>query len=184
MKKRDLKIINFLYLSDEKLKKIREYRNQEYVRDVSISKNIISENEHKNYLTLLEKKDKYFAFLVLNEEKDYGVITFNKIDDKIYYIGDYLVKEEYKFEGGGIANRFCINILCNRLNIKFLKAKQQIDNTRGNRGGGVFTLEHTSCKDGFNEYLVEVPSFDDERISNTKAKKMFDKLYTIKEVKI
>lgn len=184
MKKRELEIINFLYLTEEKYNKIREYRNQEYIREISFNTSIISEEDHKKYKKLLEKKDIYFAYLIINNGFDYGVITLEKLSEDNWYIGDYLVNEDYKYEGGGIVNRFCINYLCNNLNIKFVRAKQHEENTRGNRGGGVFTIEHISQEDGFNEFLAEVPDFNHPTILETKARKMFDKIYKIETINL
>ncbi|WP_164468946.1 hypothetical protein [Aliarcobacter cryaerophilus] len=106
MKKRELKIINFLHLNEEEYAKILEYRNQEYIRKVSISQDIISEEEHKNYLEQLKKEDEYFAFIIKNDDKDYGVISLKKLSEDTYNIGDYLVKEDYKFEGEGLLISF------------------------------------------------------------------------------
>lgn len=182
MKTRKLRIINFLYLDDKKYKQIREYRNQKYIREVSLNQNKITVEEHQSYKILLNQQDIYFAYLILCDERDYGVITFKKIDNNTCYIGDYLVKEKYKYEGGGIVNRFCINYLCNKINIKYIRAKQFLNNTRGNRGGGVFTIEHISSNNGYNEYLSEVPKFYEEKNLATKARKMFDKIYKITEI--
>lgn len=184
MKKRKLKILNFLCLTDEKYNKIREYRNQEYIRNVSLNKDIISKSEHQDYKKLLEKKENYFAYLILNDEKDYGVISFTKIGEDICTLGDYLVNDDYKYEGGGVVNRFCINYLANRLGFNYVRAMQHINNTRGNRGGGVLTIKSLGTKDNFQEYLAEIPNFNDERIKNTKARAMFDKLYEIKELNL
>lgn len=185
MKKRELRIINFIYLNEDKYNQILEYRNQEFIRKISVNKNIISKEEHKNYFELLKNADKYFSFLITINEKDYGVISLKKITDDTYYIGDYLVKEEYKFEGGGIVNRICISYISTILNIKYLKSKQLIDNTRGNRLGGVKTIEITRCENSdFNEIRVVVDNFYDESIINSKSRILFDKLYDIKDCQI
>ena len=185
MKKREIKIVNFLYLDEKKYNKILEYRNQEYIRKVSINENIISKKEHKDYLELLKKKDKYFSFLITINKKDYGVISLKKITEDTYSIVDYLVKEEYKFEGGGIVNRICLSYIASKLNIKYLKSKQLIDNTRGNRLGGVKTIEVIRCENSdFNEIKAVVDNFYDESIINSKSRMLFDKLYDIKDCQI
>lgn len=184
MEKRKLKIINVLYLPEEKYNKIREYRNQEYIRKVCLNSNVITKEEHQFYKQLLEKREKHFAFLILNDEKDYGVITLKKEDEGIYIIGDYLVNELYKFEGGGIVNRFCINLLCNKLNIRFLKVEQQINNTRGNRAGIIAKIQDITYENEYFKSIVEVFDYNDERIVNAKSRKLFDKLYEITEYKL
>lgn len=184
MRRRELSIINFLYLEEEKYNKIREYRNQQYIVNVSSNTNLITEEEHHNYFKLLKEKDTYFAFLIRRNNEDYGVVTLKKITDDTYYIGDYLVKEEYKFEGGGVVNRICISYLANKLNIKYFKTMQYKGNLRGNRSGGVKTIEIVSLQDGFNEITSIVDYYYDKNIVDSKPRKLFDKLYVIKECQI
>ncbi|UXC29330.1 hypothetical protein N3114_11845 [Aliarcobacter butzleri] len=184
MKKKEIKIINFLYLDEEEYNKILEYRNQEYIRKVSTNQDIISQEEHKNYLGLLRKKEKYFAFLIRNNDRDYGVISLKKITDDTYYIGDYLVNEDYKFEGGGVVNRFCILYICNKLNIKYITYDIKYINTRAFRAGSIAKIiNYTEDYESFNE-TAEVLDFLDKDILNSKPRKLFDKLYEIKECQI
>ena len=184
MKKKEIKIINFLHLSEEEYAKILEYRNQGYIREVSTNQNIISKEEHKNYLYLLKRKDIYFSFLITNDDKDYGVISLKKITDDTYFIGDYLVKEESKFEGGGVVNKFCILYLCNKLNIKHLSYDIKYSNTRGFRTGAIAKINYYEEKDGFFSETSEVLNFFDKDIINSKPRKLFDKLYEIRECQI
>lgn len=184
MKKREIKIVNFLYLDEKKYNKILEYRNQEYIRKVSINENIISKKEHKDYLELLKKKDKYFSFLITINKKDYGVISLKKITEDTYSIGDYLVKEDYKFEGGGVVNRFCLLYICNKLNIKYITYDIKYSNTRGFRTGSIAKINSYTEKDGFFSEIAEVFDFFDKDILKSKPRKLFDKLYQIKECQI
>ncbi len=186
MKKRKLKIINFLYLDDEKYNKIREYRNQEYIRKVSLDDRIITKEEHQNYKKLLEKKDKYFAYLITCDDEDYAVITFKKLDDDTYNIGEYLVKEEYKYEGGGVVNRYCILLLCNKLDIKLVRFQILWYNSRGFKAGNVSKIKESTYNqnNGFIEGLLEMLDFNDKEVVESKARKLFDKMYEIIEVKL
>lgn len=184
MKKRELRIINFLHLSEEEYGKILEYRNQEYIRKVSINPNIISQYDHKNYLELLKKEDEYFAFIIKNDNKDYGVISLKKLSEDTYNIGDYLVKDDYKFEGGGVVNKFCILYICNKLNIKYLSYDIKYSNKRGLRTGTIAKIKYYEEKDGFFSETSEVLNFFDKDILNSKPRKLFDKLYEIKECQI
>ncbi len=184
MQKRKLKIINFLYLTDEKYNKIREYRNQEYIRKVSLNTKIISKEEHKNYKFFLEERKKYFAYLILNDEKDYGVITLKKDFDMTYTVGDYLIDGSSKYEGGGVVNRFCIMYLCNMLNIKYLNSEFKIDNTRGHRAGLISKVNSCIEKDGFFIEYSQVLDFNNKSVIESKARKLFDKIYEIEEIKL
>lgn len=179
MKKREIKIVNFLYLDEKKYNKILEYRNQEYIRKVSINSNLITKEQHMNYLELLKKKDEYFAFLIINNDQDYGVISLKKITDDTYYIGDYLVKEDYKFEGGGVVNRFCVQYICNKLDIKYLTSDIKYSNTRTFRSGKIGELISREIKDETFSDTIEIFDFFNKDVLNSKARKMFDKLYEI-----
>lgn len=179
MKKREIKIINFLNLSEEKYMNILEYRNQEYIRNVSLNTNYISIEDHKKYFELLVKKDNYFAFLITNDNKDYSVINLKKINNNTYYIGDYLVKEEFKFEGGGVVNRFCVQYICNKLDIKYLTSDVKYSNTRTFRSGKIGELISREIKDETFSDTIEIFDFFNKDVLNSKARKMFDKLYEI-----
>jgi len=184
LKKRDIKIINFLYLSKKEYNKILEYRNQEYIREISVNSDLITEKEHNSYFKTLKKKDHSLAFLIRVNDEDYGVISLKKTTNDTYYVGDYLIKEESKFEGGGILNRICISYISSKLNIKYLKTKQYETNTRGNRCGGVKTINIIRNSDGFNEITSVIDDFYDKDVINSKARKLFEKLYVIKECQI
>ncbi|MDX9797082.1 MAG: hypothetical protein RBT24_09640 [Arcobacteraceae bacterium] len=181
MKKQNIKIINFLHLEKEKYNHILEYRNQKYIREVSQSNKIITKEEHQNYFELLKKKDNYFAFLIMRDNKDFGVISLKKITEDTYFIGDYLVNELFKFEGGGIVNRICISYIANKLNIQYLKTTQNKNNTRSNRAGGVKTLSVVSINDDFNDVTASVDDFYSPETLNSKPRILFDKLYMISE---
>ena len=71
MRKKELRITNFLNLSHEKYMKILDYRNQEFVRVVSNSTELITTKQHNDYHKLLEKRDIFFAFLITCEDKDF-----------------------------------------------------------------------------------------------------------------
>ena len=87
MRKKELRIINFLNLSHEKYMQILDYRNQEFVRAVSNSTEPITIKQHNGYHKLLEKRDIFFAFLITCDDKDYAVINFKKLEDGSFYVG-------------------------------------------------------------------------------------------------
>lgn len=184
MKKREVSIINFLNLSKEEYEKILEYRNQKFIRKSSKNQNIITKEEHENYHKLLEKKDKFFAFLIRVDDVDYGVISLKKIDEKTYYIGEYLVDELYKFEGGGVMLRFCMLYLFNIMGVKYTSYDIKTTNTRGIRSGIISKWLYGCQKDDFYQGVLEILDFNDPQILNSKARKMFDKIYTISNCQI
>ena len=83
MKKREIKIINFLNLSEEKYMNILEYRNQEYIRNVSLNTNYISIEEFSNNINELKKI--YLIsddFLKLPVKRNILINEVNQIYDK------------------------------------------------------------------------------------------------------
>ena len=182
MQKRKLKIINFLYLSVEKYNKIREYRNQDFIREFSFFKKLISIEEHKKYKEMLEEKENHFAFLITKDDYDYSVITLKKIDNEKYSVGEYLIKEEYKYEGGGIVTRFCMSYLLNNLKIKFIKSSHSIENRRGYRSGIIAEVKDEIYEDGYLSETIEVLEFNHPKSKENKARKCFDKIYEIVDV--
>lgn len=182
MEKRKLKIINFLHLSEEKYNKIREYRNQDFVREFSFSNKIISIKEHEIYKEMLRKKENHFAFLITKDNVDYSVITLKKIDEEKYSVGEYLIKEEYKYEGGGISTRFCMSYLLNSLGIKFIKSEHSIKNKRGYRSGVIADVINETYENGYLSETIEVLEFNHPKSKESKARKCFDKLYEIVEL--
>lgn len=182
MKKTKLKIINFLYLSDEKYYKIREYRNQDFIIEFSFSKKSISLEEHKDYKKMLERREDYFAFLITKDNLDYSVITLKRINEEEYSVGEYLVKEEYKYEGGGIATRFCMSYLLNSLGIKFIRSEHSIKNKRGYRSGVIAEIKNETYENGYLSESIEVLDFNHPKSKESKARKCFDKIYEIVEL--
>lgn len=181
MHQKSVKIINFLHLSKEKYDKILEYRNQAYIREASLNTDIITKQQHENYLNLLKKQDIFFAFLVTVQDNDYAVINLKKVDADTFYIGDYLVNEIYKFEGGGVVSKFCIHYICQKMGAKFIKYDIKHTTTRNLRTGKMGdVIEHKDDKDSFTQ-TVKIYDYNDPEVLNSKQRKLFDKMYSIKE---
>ena len=182
MGKHKICIINFLFLDAQKYNEILNYRNKEFVRKVSLNQNFITEEEHKKYHQLLENKDSHFAFLITKNDCDYGVITLKKIDETTYYIGDYLVDENYKFEGGGIVTNYCLLYVLNKMNIKFINYLIQKNNTRSKRIGEYGNIISKNEDNEFYDFKVEISDFNSPYILNLKSRQLFDKMYYIDKI--
>ena len=181
MRKKRLEIINFVNLSDEKHRKILEYRNQEYVRTVSNSLEPITVKQHEAYREALKKHDKFFAFLIMCDGEDYAVINLKKLDDGSFYLGYYLTDELYKFEGGGVAVHNCMMYICDRLKIKLISYDIKPENSRVFRvGQGGEDIAVSSNSEALH-HLVRLYGYDDERVKNSKSAKLFNKIYEIKD---
>ncbi len=183
--KSKIEIVNFLYLTDEEYFKIIEYRNQKFVRNASCNVEMISYEQHLNYLELLKKKDNYFSFLIKKDGQDYAVISFKKYKNGNFTVGDYLVDEKLQFEGGGIVILVCEIYLCNCLKIELLEYEVRLNNKRGLRNSKNFGIKQKrEVKDGFLYEIVKILPLDSLEMQNSKVKKLFDKLYEIETVRI
>ena len=87
------------------------------------------------------------------------MLNLKKINNNTYYIGDYLVKEEFKFEGGGVVNRFCVQYICNKLDIKYLTSDIKYSNTRTFRSGKIGELISREIKDETFSDTIEIFDF-------------------------
>lgn len=184
MKKKELRIINFLNLSHEKYMQILKYRNQEFVRVVSNSTELITTKQHNDYHKLLEKRDIFFAFLITCDDKDYAVINFKKLEDGSFYVGYYLVDELYKFEGGGVVLHNCMMFICWKLGIKLISYEVRYTNSRGFRVGQGGTLISSRNEENYFYHTSKLYDYDSKILKETKSRKLFDKLYDIKEMQI
>ena len=167
MRKKELRIINFLNLSYEKYMKILDYRNQEFVRAVSNSTEPITTKQHNDYHKLLEKRDIFFAFLITCDDKDYAVIN-----------------ELYNCEGGGVVLHNCMMFICWKLGIKIISYEVRYTNSRGFRVGQGGTLISSRNEENYFYHTSKLYDYDSKILKETKSRKLFDKLYEIKEMQI
>lgn len=182
---KQIKIINFLHLDEEKYFQILKYRNQEFIKNISLDQKAITIKEHENYRKLLEKKDEYFAFLITCDGEDYGVISLKDLKNGYFRTGDYLVDEDFKFGGGGVVISICEAYLFDRLNIKFVSYEINTDNKRALRNNQI--IEITQDEKSSGDYLIRksrILNVNSLEFKNLKAKKLFDKLYKIEEILI
>lgn len=103
-------LINFVNLTEEEKKLVRDWRNNEEVRRWAYSKHTISPEEHSEFIKKLEGDEKNFYWLARKKDAGYiGVISLNRVDlsNKNAYLGIYSNLES-KLPGSG---RLLINCL-------------------------------------------------------------------------
>ncbi len=83
--------------------KLREWRNQDFVRKNMTNHDLIGEEEHKAYIEFLRKSDTDKVFLAMDREMPLAVVTI-KINWKEQYVepGTYIINESYLGKGYGI----------------------------------------------------------------------------------
>lgn len=83
--------------------KVREWRNQEFVRKNMIDSSIISEKQHEQYLYNLESNNNQKVFIAMIDEEPIAIMTFKyDKEEKVVVSGSYLVDEEYLGKGLGV----------------------------------------------------------------------------------
>ncbi|MGY4687983.1 UDP-4-amino-4,6-dideoxy-N-acetyl-beta-L-altrosamine N-acetyltransferase [Petrotoga sp. DB-2] len=99
--------VNFFNLNSEYKNKIREWRNQWFVREKMINKSIISKKEHEEFMTNLSKEDMFYLFFF--NRRPFGVASLKKFDSINYEYGQYLIKKDDFNSGLGIIMEYVIH---------------------------------------------------------------------------
>ncbi len=96
------KIVNFVNLNREEIEMVRNWRNNENVRNMMLSDHIISPEEHSNFIDKLREDNKNFYWIVKKGEESIGTISLNRVDlkNRNAYLGIY-VNPYHKLPGAG-----------------------------------------------------------------------------------
>jgi len=86
-----IKLINFIFLSDEEKKTVYEWRTHPDIKKWMRTDGPISYNGHLEFIERLKTDKENFYWLVKNENRYIGVVYLNKIDlsEKSAYLGIY-----------------------------------------------------------------------------------------------
>ncbi len=106
-----ISLINFTNLTAEENEMIRNWRNEESIRNWMFSDHIITKEEHMQFLNRLKSDNKNFSWLIRNNDSYLGVLNFNQVNFKHRnaYFGFY-VNPNIKLPG--------IAVLIDRIAIK------------------------------------------------------------------
>jgi UDP-4-amino-4,6-dideoxy-N-acetyl-beta-L-altrosamine N-acetyltransferase len=77
---KNYEIINFINTNELEKSLILEWRNNENVRKWMVNNNIISLEEHLNYINSLKNKDDKLCFLIKEYDEYLGIIEFDEIN--------------------------------------------------------------------------------------------------------
>ena len=84
--------LNLRSVEKKDFEKILEWRNDPDVRISSLTQHIIPIDEHIEYWTEFLKNLRNFAFIVVHDNKDIGVLKLKNINKKTYEIDIFLSK--------------------------------------------------------------------------------------------
>ena len=126
----DYTITNFINTIDIERKLILDWRNDENVRKWMVNKNIISYNEHLNYINSLKNNNQKLCFLVKDKESYLGIVEFDEInlDEKSTYFGLNSNPKNEKPGLGRILEEISIYLAKEKLGLEKLKLFVFIDN--------------------------------------------------------
>lgn len=176
MIKKKFKAIELNCLDEDTICNIRNWRNQEFVRCNMFCQDIISEEEHSQWIKRVKADDNKNVFVFYLDDVPFGVEIYTyDTENQWVEVGNYLVSEEYQAMGYGvILSYFGQEILYNVLGYntmyseifefnknalavsRFLKAKKEIRKEPAVLNGktvNVIVLKGT--KQYWNDFLKE-----------------------------
>lgn len=120
IQKKKVEFKNVLYLSEEYKYKIREWRNQDFVRNNMINRNIISLDEHVKFLQNLELNSFKEMYLAFYDNVPFAILQLDfSEDNQIMELGYYLIDSENLGCGlGVILNYASLKYAFERRNVK------------------------------------------------------------------
>ncbi len=121
----EIEFKNILDIDRDTQLKIRNWRNHDDVRKYLFNSNLITEEEHFNWLTSLKNNDKNLYFIAYKKNTSIGVVNATKIDNinKSCDVGIYL-NPDYFFKGlGSYIYRLFIEYIFNNLNVENIKCE-------------------------------------------------------------
>lgn len=103
MIKKKFKAIELNYLDEDTIRDIRNWRNQEFVRHNMFCQDIISEEEHSQWIQSVKADDNRNIFVFYLDDVPFGVEIYTyDTENQWVEIGNYLVSEEYQAMGYGV----------------------------------------------------------------------------------
>ena len=130
MKFGDIKLTNFVELTEDKIKKVLLWRNNAEIRKWMYTTDVISYAEHLNFIDHLNNDHGKKYFLVAKEDEDIGVISFTDIGKDAVCFGLYASPETCVPGVGRILESVSIDYAFKEIKAEKLMLEVFIDNKR------------------------------------------------------
>lgn len=131
MEKKKFKAIELKYLDENTIHKIREWRNADFVREMSFTRHIISPEEHLAFIQNLKEDPNRGLFVLYFDDEPVAVFHYvlhpesNSLTDS-----HYLTNEDYRYEGYGEVVAYLIkSIMFNILKVDY-EISEILDNNK------------------------------------------------------
>ena len=129
MRLNKIELKDFIYLSNEEVMMVLDWRNNENIRKWMYDSDCIPKKNHLKFIESLKKNEMKKYFLVLREEKYIGVIYFINIDDGNSTEFGLYSNPDIKIPGiGRVLEKICIEYAFDILKVKKLKLEVFEDN--------------------------------------------------------
>lgn len=110
--KKHFKAVELKYLDDSTIMKIREWRNRDFVRKNMFNSDLISEEQHIEYIEKIKKDSNRGLFVFYLDDVPFGVYQYIIYPEGNYIMdGNYLIDEEYQYMGYGLVEVYFMNII-------------------------------------------------------------------------
>ena len=107
MDKKKFKAVELKHLDQETILKIREWRNQDFVRLQSLTQDVIDEETHLKWIERMKSDKNRYLFVSYLDDEPLGVIQLHyDPDEDVVESGEYLVSEEMQACGYGTILQF------------------------------------------------------------------------------
>lgn len=182
--KKHFKAVELKHLDDETIMKIREWRNNDFVRKMSYNQDVISLETHMQFIDDLRNDKNRGLFIFYLEDEPFAVYQYLLNPSKGYVKNShYLIKEEYQNLGyGTLLSYFELEIIFYVLNYsksygEVLEYNKNVISMNKKMGA---TLEKVMKKEGqSNGEKQDVYCFSVCKDSWEKSKQRYQKIINI-----
>ena len=125
-----LEMTNFTNLNEAECRMVLEWRNHPNIRNYMSNKNIITKEEHLNFIKRLEQDNKKKYFLIKEGDEYLGVIDFIDIERGSCEFGLYATPYNHKKGVGSLLLEEIIRYAFDELKVKKIRAKLYKENKK------------------------------------------------------
>lgn len=99
-------------LDNDTVMKLREWRNQPFVKEMMFSQHDITEEEHRKYIEALKKDKNRGLFVFYLDKEPFAVLQYElNQKDRTVVTGSYLVDKQYQIMGYGCIMNYMIHVI-------------------------------------------------------------------------
>ncbi|MEY7998798.1 GNAT family N-acetyltransferase [Clostridium sp. Mt-5] len=130
-----MKLINYKNILDLDINyknKLRDWRNQDFVREKMFFSDIISEEDHKNFLRNLSIRNDKRVYVCSYDNNPVGVVSLDIFHENTSLeFGYYLIDKKFVNGGLGVILEYSVlNYGFNKLKVKYIFCRSKVSNKK------------------------------------------------------